>query len=135
MKRALPPCNDIFVVRSHRGRTTVFVLTGKHRALWLESRLPEGEPSLREAAAIFHVSERSLQRKLRAEGVTFQAVIEDTRRVLVERHMMAPGMTITQLTFLLGFSDVSSFSRAFRKWYGVAPSRYRRRLSGGEPEG
>lgn len=103
-------------------------------ALWLENRLPEGEPALKEAAAAFHLSARSLQRKLRAEGVTFQAVIEDTRRALVERHLMAPGMTITQLTFLLGFSDTSSFSRAFRKWYGVAPSHYRQRLSAGDKE-
>lgn len=101
---------------------------GMRLALWLEDRLPEGEPSLAEAADAFHTSGRSLQRKLKAEESSFQKVIEDTRRALVERHLMSPGMSLTQLTFLLGFADVSSFSRAFRKWYGVAPSRYREQL-------
>jgi AraC-like DNA-binding protein len=71
------------------------------------------------------MSVRSLQRRLKEENLTWQQLIEQTRRVLVERHLRQPGMSITQLAFLLGFADVSSFSRAFRKWYGASPSQLR----------
>ncbi|MFN3712467.1 MAG: AraC family transcriptional regulator ligand-binding domain-containing protein [Alcanivoracaceae bacterium] len=94
-------------------------------SLWIEERLPEGEPSLSDAASLLNMSVRSLQRRLKDEDLTWQQLIENTRRVLVERHLRQPGMSITQLAFLLGFADVSSFSRAFRKWYGASPSQLR----------
>jgi AraC-like DNA-binding protein len=94
--------------------------------LFLESRLPEGEPTLADAAKAVQLSERSLQRRLREESLTWQKLVEDTRRALAERHLRTPGTSLTELAFLLGFSDVSSFSRAFRKWYGVSASRYRK---------
>lgn len=95
-------------------------------ALWLEERFPEGEPSLADAARSLHLSERSLQRRLKEENLTWQQLVDDTRRALADRHLHAPGMSLTQLAFLLGFSDVSSFSRAFRKWHGMPASEYRR---------
>lgn len=94
-------------------------------SLWVEEQLPEGEPSLASAAKNFHLSVRSLQRRLGDEQLTWKQLVENTRKTLVERHLRAPGMSITQLAFLLGFSDVSSFSRAFRKWYGVSPSQFK----------
>lgn len=94
-------------------------------SLWIEERLPEGEPTLKQAADRLYMSIRSLQRRLKEEDLTWKQLIENTRRVLVERHLRVPGMSITQLAFLLGFADVSSFSRAFRKWYGVPPSQFR----------
>ena len=98
-------------------------------SLWLEGQLPEGEPSLTDAAERFHMSVRSLQRRLGDEDMTWKQLIEQTRRTLVERHLHLPGMTVTQLAFLLGFSDVSAFSRAFKKWYGMAPSQFRNQSS------
>lgn len=94
--------------------------------LYLESRLPEGVPTLAEAAKALRQSERSLQRRLEEQGLSYQKVLDDTRRTLAERHLHTPGMSLTQLAFLLGFSDVSSFSRAFRKWYGVPASQYKK---------
>jgi len=98
-------------------------------SLWIEGQLPEGEPALSDAAARFHMSVRSLQRRLGDEDLTWKQLLEKTRRTLVERHVHQPGMTVTQLAFLLGFSDVSAFSRAFKKWYGVAPSQFRSQAS------
>lgn len=95
-------------------------------ALWIEERLPDGEPALADAARAFALSERSLQRRLGEEGMTWSKLVDNTRRALAERHLHTPGMSLTQLAFLLGFADVSSFSRAFRKWYGVPASEYRR---------
>lgn len=94
-------------------------------SLWLEGQLPEGEPSLKDAAAQYNMSVRSMQRRLGEEDLTWNKLVERTRRTLVERHLQVPGTTVTQLAFLLGFSDVSSFSRAFKKWYGVSPSQFR----------
>ncbi|MEC9255921.1 MAG: helix-turn-helix transcriptional regulator, partial [Pseudomonadota bacterium] len=94
-------------------------------SLWLEGQLPEGEPSLSDAAERFHMSVRSLQRRLTDEDLSWKALLEKTRRTLVERHLALPGTTITQLAFMLGFSDVSAFSRAFKKWYGVSPTQFR----------
>lgn len=96
-------------------------------ALWLEEKLPDGEPALAVAARTFALSERSLQRRLKEENLTWQQLVDNTRRALAERHLHTPGMSLTQLAFLLGFSDVSSFSRAFRKWFGVPASRLRTR--------
>ena len=101
-------------------------------SLWLEGQLPEGEPSIADAAERFHMSVRSLQRRLGEEDLTWKQLIERTRRTLVERHLTVPGTSVTQLAFLLGFSDVSSFSRAFKKWYGVAPSQFRAGDSSGD---
>lgn len=95
-------------------------------ALWLEQRFPDGEPSLAEAARSFALSERSLQRRLADEQLTWLRLVDNTRRALAERHLHAPGMSLTQLAFLLGFADISSFSRAFRKWFGVPASQLRR---------
>lgn len=95
-------------------------------SLWLEKQLPEGEPSLQSAAEAFHMSPRSLQRHLGSESLTWHRLLEQTRKSLAERHLQNPDTSITQMAFLLGFSDVSAFSRAFRKWYGVSPSAYRR---------
>jgi AraC-like DNA-binding protein len=80
---------------------------------------------LSDAAERFHMSVRSLQRRLTDEDLSWKALLEKTRRTLVERHLALPGTTITQLAFMLGFSDVSAFSRAFKKWYGVSPTQFR----------
>lgn len=96
-------------------------------ALWIEQKLPDGEPALAQAAKAFALSERSLQRRLGEEGISWSRLVDDTRRALAERHLHTPGMSLTQLAFLLGFSDVSSFSRAFRKWFGVPASQLRGR--------
>jgi AraC-like DNA-binding protein len=96
-------------------------------ALWVEEKLPDGEPALATAAKAFAMSERSLQRRLGEEGIGWARLVDNTRRALAERHLHTPGMSLTQLAFLLGFSDVSSFSRAFRKWFGVPASQLRGR--------
>ncbi|MCG8393537.1 MAG: AraC family transcriptional regulator [Pseudomonadales bacterium] len=94
-------------------------------SLWIEQRLPDGEPAQSEAAAECCMSTRSLQRRLAGEGLSWKQLLENTRKTLVERHLRTPGMTVTQMAFLLGFSEVSAFSRAFKKWYGVSPSQFR----------
>ncbi|MDX1802942.1 MAG: AraC family transcriptional regulator ligand-binding domain-containing protein [Alcanivorax sp.] len=94
-------------------------------SVWIQERLPDGEPAQADAAEALCMSTRSLQRRLGAEGLTWKQLLENTRKALVERHLRTPGMSITQVAFLLGFSEVSAFSRAFKKWYGMSPSQFR----------
>ena len=58
--------------------------------------------------------------------LTFRAILDDTRKSLVGSHLEDLSLSLTEIAFLLGFSDVSSFSRAFKRWFGTSPSAMRR---------
>lgn len=91
----------------------------------LVKELPSGVQSHEHYAELLALSGRSLQRKLSAEGTSFNQVLNDTRCELAKSYLQASERhTLTEIAFLLGFSDTSSFSRAFHRWTGVAPSAY-----------
>jgi AraC-like DNA-binding protein len=71
-------------------------------------------------------STRSLQRMLHAAGLSFRQVVDDVRRELALRHMHAGRLSVSELAFVLGFADATSFHRAFRRWTGSAPGEYAR---------
>jgi AraC-like DNA-binding protein len=87
--------------------------------------LPSGEASAEEAARQLHMSPRTLQRKLADADTTYQQLVDDTRRDLALRYIEDPARSLTDITFALGFSQPSAFTRAFRRWTGVSPSEYR----------
>ncbi|MDH0703253.1 AraC family transcriptional regulator [Pseudomonas toyotomiensis] len=91
----------------------------------LEAQLPDGEPSAERIAQALHLSLRSLQRHLAEEGTSYEALLGETRHVLALRHMRDPRCSISEIAYLLGFSDSSSFGRAFKRWTGQTPSQYR----------
>lgn len=97
--------------------------------LWIENHLPGGEPSIAQAAKEFHLSVRSLQRRLKEDDISWQQLIMSVRKTRVEHYMKMPDVTVTQLAFLLGFTNVSAFSRAFKKWYGVSPTHYKQNIT------
>jgi AraC-like DNA-binding protein len=74
------------------------------------------------------LTSRSLQRRLKDEGTSFQVVREELRRELSERYL-AEGLAIAEISFLLGFSEPSAFFRAFKRWTGETPLAHRQRLS------
>jgi len=91
----------------------------------LVKELPSGVQSHEHYAELLAMSGRSLQRKLSAEGTSFNQVLNDTRCELAKSYLRASeAHSLTEIAFLLGFSDTSSFSRAFHRWTGVAPSAY-----------
>jgi AraC-like DNA-binding protein len=96
------------------------------RASLLE-QLSSGQLSEEEMAQQLHMSRRTLQRKLADAETTYQQLVDDTRRDLALRYIEDPHRSITDITFMLGFSQQSAFTRAFRRWTGVAPSEYRQR--------
>lgn len=90
--------------------------------------LPSGTPSEESIARSVSLSGRSLQRRLASEGTTFKELLGMVRRELAERYVAESDMPITEITYVLGFSDVSSFSRAFKRWTGSAPATTRTRM-------
>lgn len=95
--------------------------------------LPSGECSRQAVAAELSMSERTLQNRLVARGTTYSDLLGETRRELAEQYMSQNLHSISEIAFLLGFSEISSFSRAFRAWTGESPSRYRERHVKGNP--
>ncbi|MCY1013835.1 helix-turn-helix transcriptional regulator [Nannocystis pusilla] len=71
-------------------------------------------------------SERTMQRRLRQAGTSFRDVVDDVRREAALAQLGRRDATVTDIAFMLGFSDLSAFSRAFRRWTGASPSEYRR---------
>ncbi|TDJ23630.1 MAG: AraC family transcriptional regulator [Gammaproteobacteria bacterium] len=114
---------DDYVCQS-RGQTTAERITRS-----LEDRLKNGTYSLAEIARSFNTSQRSLQRQLHREKVTFRGLLSDTRHRMALELLTRPENSITRVGSLLGFADVSSFSHAFRRWTNESPEAYRRRLN------
>ena len=74
------------------------------------------------------ISKRTLRRRLQEEGRTFSDLLSEVRRDLAHRYLEDRDRSITEVAFLLGFADASAFQRAFRRWYGVPPSEYRKNM-------
>lgn len=92
---------------------------------YLLHHLTSGEPSEAELAAAMGLSRRGMQRRLSEHGWSYKRVVDDTRTELAKRYIADPRKSLTEIAFLLGFSEQSAFSRAFRRWLGVSPSEYR----------
>ena len=88
-------------------------------------KLPDGPPSQQEIADELHISNRTLQRKLKEEGTSFMDLVQETRLQLAQKYLLQPSRSIVETSYLLGFSEPSTFSRAFKRWTGQAPAEYR----------
>lgn len=93
----------------------------------LTEALGSGEPSQAEVGKRLGMSERTLQRRLRSEGITFAEILDGLRRELSVRYLSEPGVAVYEVAFLLGYSEPSAFHRAFRRWTGQTPKEYRQR--------
>jgi len=82
-------------------------------------------PTLEWAASCLHLSPRSLQRKLAQEQATFSSVLEHVRHNLALEWMRQPDLHLGEMAEKLGYADHATFCNAFKRWAGVAPSRYR----------
>jgi AraC-like DNA-binding protein len=88
---------------------------------------PTAWPGMREIAARLRLSELTLRRRLKAEGLTYRDIKEEVRRSLALEWLGAGGRGVGEIAADLGFSEPSAFHRAFRKWTGTSPGAYRRR--------
>ncbi|MCP3102656.1 AraC family transcriptional regulator [Myxococcus sp. K15C18031901] len=114
--------NDELISR-HLARQTGLDVVARVRAV-LEELLPQGEPTQEKVAERLHMSSRSLQRRLVDSGSGFRELLAETRRTLALSYLAEPGCSVSEIAYRLGFSDVSTFTRAFRRWTGQPPSRF-----------
>lgn len=84
-----------------------------------------GGATIQNTAAALHLTERTLRRKLDAEGSSFQGLKDGLRRDMAIHYLSQPSMPISQISRQLGFSEPSAFTRAFRQWTGELPKTYR----------
>lgn len=88
--------------------------------------LPRGESAIGAVAEKLAVSPRSLQRFLKAEGTTYQKELDHTRLLLASEYLKDDTLTTADLAYLLGYRDLSTFLRAFRRWTGKTVGEYRK---------
>jgi AraC-like DNA-binding protein len=94
----------------------------------LADRLRDGEPSASDVAARLKMSVRTLNRQLTAEGTSYRAVFDALRHELAARYLTDGRLSIAEVAFLLGFGELSSFHRAFKRWTGRTPGGFRQRF-------
>jgi AraC-like DNA-binding protein len=83
-------------------------------------------PPFEEAAAVLHMSPRTLRRRLGEEGTTYQQIVHELRRQLAETWLRDGMLSVAEIAGMLGYADISNFRRAFIGWTGSSPARYRR---------
>ncbi|TNG00943.1 MAG: AraC family transcriptional regulator [Gammaproteobacteria bacterium] len=87
--------------------------------------LPSGHINSQMVADALHMSPRSLQRRLAVVDTTFRYLVEQVRQDLAESYLADKTYSMIEITYMLGFSSQSSFSRAFKRWSGMTPQDYR----------
>lgn len=93
-------------------------------------RLAEGSVTLRIISDQLRVSAWTLQRRLSDKGLNFLTLIEQVRKELALIYIKRSRGSLTEIALLLGYSESSAFSRAFRQWYGMSPRAFRRSIDG-----
>ena len=91
-------------------------------------KLSSGVVTKQQAADGLHMSPRNLQVKLAAHNTSFQEILEKTRQTLALGYIEQSSIAITEIAYLLGFSEVSNFTRAFKRWTNKSPTEFRRSL-------
>jgi AraC-like DNA-binding protein len=97
-------------------------------AAHVRARLPAALPP-DDVAAALQMSARTLQRRLEAEGTSLTAVVDDTRAALARELLADPALALGEIAYRAGFADLATFSRAFKRWTGTSPGRFRRDLA------
>jgi AraC-like DNA-binding protein len=95
--------------------------------------LQEGEPSAAVLASRMHCSLRSFYRQLALHGLRYRTLLGDVRFKLARMYLADPRLSLAEVALLLGYSEQSAFTRAFRAWSGSTPQGYRRQLQQSPP--
>lgn len=91
----------------------------------VRKRLGAGRPDIQSVASELAMSERSVQRKLTDEGVTFQGLLSETRHEIALEYLSDSSLDLAEVAYLVGYEDQNSFFRAFRQWEDQTPSAWR----------
>lgn len=90
--------------------------------------LGAGEPSLEKIAQTLGMSSRSLNRHLANRNTSYRRILTEVRKELARLYLRQKNLSVIETAFRLGYADSSNFTRAFKHWFGVSPSRYQDRL-------
>jgi len=96
----------------------------------IRTKLSSGYPALDQIAEALRLSSAAIQRELAREGLTYKDLVEVTRRDLALMYLKQRQLQFSEIAFLLGYSELSAFSRAVRRWTGEAPRTVRAKLCG-----
>lgn len=94
-------------------------------SLLITSTLMHEEPDKTVIAAQLNISPRTLQRKLAKEDTSYQQLLDQIRYQLAQNYLQDTQLTVTDIAYMLGFTEPSAFYRAFKKWHGMTPGQYR----------
>jgi AraC-like DNA-binding protein len=92
----------------------------------IADRLTKGDAKLESIATELGMSPRTLSRRLTEHGTTFNAALEGLRKELALRFLRDSNLVLTEIAFLMGYTEISTFSHAFKRWTGKSPAAYRR---------
>lgn len=109
------------LVMKYRDRTSVTERLRHLLRRHLESRLPTFD----EISRMLAMTPQTLRRRLSEEGHNYQSIKEEFRRDAAINFLAKPDLSLADIAYMLGFSEPSTFYRAFKKWTGVAPGEYR----------
>ena len=96
----------------------------------IEPLLGSAEVNIDRVARELGMSRQTLYRRLKAEGTTFEELLDAKRRSLAVRYIALDRSSVKAAAYRLGFSDPAAFSRAFKRWTGISPSDYREAPAG-----
>ena len=85
-------------------------------------------PTIEQVAANLNISVRTLQRRLKEEGKTYQGILEDLKHQLALDYLRNKNQSIKEIAYLLSYADTSPFIRSFKRWEGVSPAEYRKKM-------
>jgi AraC-like DNA-binding protein len=126
--RADPYLHDLLVgycekALAHRARPVDALRTRVENAA--APLLPHGKARASEVARQLGLSQRTLARRLAADGLTFAGILDELKADLARRYLQDPSLSISEIAWLLGFQEVSAFTHAFKRWTGIPPSQAR----------
>src|SRR5690554_1160049 len=101
------------------------VSLGNRVSSLISIQLARGKVGVEVVASQLHMSRYTLHKKLKREGLTFARLLEDVRRKQALTYMQDKTKPLVEIAEQLGFSELSAFSRAFKRWMGTSPAEYR----------
>lgn len=131
IKKKLPSANHIFAEMMDQSIIKALNklesnnIVSQVKSVVLE-QLSCGKVTEEDIAGLLNMSKRKLQLKLSEENVRFKSILDDIRSNMAKEYLNEQHLCLSEIAFLLGFSEVSSFSRAFKRWTGISPSQYKK---------
>ncbi|HKZ95975.1 MAG TPA: AraC family transcriptional regulator [Hyphomicrobiaceae bacterium] len=120
--RVIVRCAEKALAERDEASDTVLRLTSH-----ITEALPHGPVDFAAAAKSVGMSPRELRRELEREHTTFRDLVDETRKTLTAHYINDTALAMTEIAFLIGFSQLSAFSRAVKKWFGTAPRELRKK--------